>query len=135
MKRVWGGILLALGIVAIIYTFYLGIFLLSFVAGCIFWAGFYLLQARDIAVITSELKEESGVLRLYVSIKNNQKRATAVWFVVNVYCRGASIGSANSNSIMLDGLGTGELVAVLPRPSPETKKEEITWQIAKWYFK
>ena len=135
MKRVWGGILLAIGILAIVYTFYLGIFILSFVAGCIFWLGFYLLQARDIAVITSELKEESGVLRLYVSIKNNQKRATVVWFVVNVYCRGASIGSVNSNSIMLDGLGTGELVAVLPRPSKDTRKEEITWQIVRWNFK
>ena len=135
MKRVWGGILLFIGIIAGIYTLILGVFILSCVAGAIIGAGVALLAARDFVIVKSELKEEDGVFRLYVTVKNNQKRATALWFVANVYQNGASIGVVNSNSIILNGLGTGVLVAVLPRPSKETRKEEIGWQIVRWNFK
>ena len=135
MKRVWGGILLFIGIIAGIYTLILGVFILSCVAGAIIGAGVALLAARDFVIVKSELKEEDGTLRLYVTVKNNQKRATALWFVANVYHNGASIGVVNSNSIILNELGTGMLVAVLPRPSKETRKEEISWQIVKWNFK
>ena len=135
MKRVWGGILLFIGIIAGIYTLILGVFILSCVAGAIIGAGVALLAARDFVIVKSELKEEDGVFRLYVTVKNNQKRATALWFVANVYRNGASIGVVNSNNIILNELGTGELVAVLPRPSMDTRKEEITWQIVRWNFK
>ena len=135
MKRVWGGILLFIGIIAGIYTLILGVFILSCIAGAIIGAGVALLAARDFAIVKSELREEEGVFRLYVTVKNNQKRATALWFVANVYHNGVSIGVVNSNSIILNELGTGELVAVLPRPSKNTMKEEITWQIVKWNFK
>lgn len=135
MKRVWGGILLFIGIIAGIYTLILGVFILSCIAGAIIGAGVALLATRDFAIVKSELREEEGVFRLYVTVKNNQKRATALWFVANVYHNGVSIGVVNSNSIILNELGTGELVAVLPRPSKNTMKEEITWQIVKWNFK
>ena len=135
MKRVLGGILLFIGIIAGIYTLILGVFILSCVAGAIIGAGVALLAARDFALVKSELREEDGVFRLYVTVKNNQKRATALWFVANIYHNGVSIGVVNSNSIILNELGTGTMVAVLPRPSKETRKEEITWQIAKWNFK
>lgn len=135
MKRAWGGILLFIGIIAGIYTLILGVFILSCIAGAIIGAGVALLAARDFAIVKSELREEDGVFRLYVTVKNNQKRSTALWFVANVYHNGVSIGVVNSNSIILNELGTGELVAVLPRPSKDTRKEEITWQIVRWNFK
>ena len=135
MKRVWGGILLFIGIIAGIYTLILGVFILSCVAGAIIGAGVALLAARDFVIVKSELKEEEGVFRLYVTVKNNQKRATALWFVANVYHNGASIGVVNSTSIILNELGTGVLVAVLPRPSKDARKEEIGWQIVRWNFK
>ena len=134
MKRVIGGILLFFGIIAGIYTLYLGVFALSCVAGVMIGVGVVLLGSRDITVVKSEVKEEDGVFRLHVTVKNNQKRATGVAFVANIYYRGASIGVVNSNSLLLDELGTGELVAVLPRPSKETRKEEITWSIVKWNY-
>ena len=135
MKKVGGVILVFLGILAVIYTTILGNLLLSCVAGLILGPGIALLMMRDISVVRSEVREEDGVLRLCVTVKNNQKRATAVWFVANVFHHGMSIGVVNSNNILLTELGTGELTAVLPRPSAETKKEEITWQIVKWNFK
>ena len=135
MKRVWGGILVFIGVIAVIYTLILGVFILSVIAGAILGAGIALLGARDFIIVKSELREEDGVFRLYVTVKNNQKRATALWFVTNVYHNGMSIGVVNSNSIILNELGTGELVAVLPRPSKNTMKEEITWQIVRWNFK
>ena len=135
MKRVWGGILVFIGVIAVIYTLFLGVFILSVVAGAILGAGIALLGARDFAIMKSELREEEGVFRLYVTVKNNQKRSTALWFVANVYHNGVSIGVVNSNSIVLNELGTGELVAVLPRPTKDTRKEEITWQIVRWTFK
>ena len=135
MKRVWGGILVFIGVIAVIYTLFLGVFILSVVAGAILGAGIALLGARDFAIMKSELREEEGVFRLYVTVKNNQKRSTALWFVANVYHNGVSIGVVNSNSIVLNELGTGELVAVLPRPTKDTRKEEITWQIVRWNFK
>ena len=124
-----------IGVIAVIYTLILGVFILSVVTGAILGAGIALLGARDFAIVKSELREEEGVFRLYVTVKNNQKRSTALWFVANVYHNGVSIGVVNSNSIILNELGMGELVAVLPRPSKDTRKEEITWQIAKWNFK
>ena len=135
MKRVWGGILVFIGVIAVVYTMILGVFILSVVAGAILGAGIALLGARDFAIVKSELREEEGVFRLYVTVKNNQKRSTALWFVANVYHNGVSIGVVNSNSIILNELGTGELVAVLPRPTKDTRKEEITWQIVRWNFK
>lgn len=135
MKRVWGGILLFIGIVATVYTLFLGVFILSCAAGVPLGAGIALLAARDFAVVKSELKEEDGVFRLCVTVKNNQKRATALWFIANIFYNGVSIGVVNSNSIILNGSGAGELMAILPRPSKETKKEEITWQIVKWNYK
>ena len=135
MKRTWGVILVVTGVIAVIYTLLVGVFVLELAAGAILGMGIALLGARDFAIVKSELREEDGVFRLYVTVKNNQKRSTALCFVANVYHNGVSIGVVNSNSIILNGLGTGELVAVLPRPSKDTKKEEITWQIVRWNFK
>ena len=135
MKRTWGVVLVVIGVIAAIYTLMMGVFILELVAGAILGAGVALLAARDFAIVKSELREEEGVFRLYVTVKNNQKRSTALWFVANVYHNGVSIGVVNSNSIILNELGTGELVAVLPRPSKDTRKEEITWQIVRWNFK
>ena len=135
MKRTWGVVLVVIGAIAAVYTFFVGVFVLELVAGAILGAGVALLWARDFAIVKSELREEEGVFRLHVTVKNNQKRATALWFVANVYHNGVSIGVVNSNSIILNELGTGELVAVLPRPSKDTRKEEITWQIVRWNFK
>ena len=135
MKRTWGVVLVVIGVIAAIYTLLVGVFILELVAGAILGAGIALLGARDFAIVKSELREEEGVFRLYVTVKNNQKRSTALWFVANVYHNGVSIGVVNSNSIILNELGTGTMVAVLPRPSKETRKEEFTWQIVKWNFK
>ena len=135
MKRKWGVILVVIGVIAAIYTLMIGVFILELVAGAILGAGIALLGARDFAIVKSELREEEGVFRLYVTVKNNQKRSTALWFVANVYHNGVSIGVVNSNSIILNEQGTGELVAVLPRPTKDTRKEEITWQIVRWNFK
>ena len=135
MKRTWGVVLVVIGVIAAIYTLMVGVFILELVAGAILGAGIALLGARDFAIVKSELREEEGVFRLDVTVKNNQKRSTALWFVANVYRNGASIGVVNSNNIILNELGTGMLVAVLPRPSKETRKEEIGWQIVKWNFK
>ena len=135
MKRTWGVVLVVIGVIAAIYTLMIGVFILELVAGAILGAGIALLGARDFAIVKSELREEEGVFRLYVTVKNNQKRSTALWFVANVYHNGVSIGVVNSNSIILNELGTGELVAVLPRPTKDTRKEEITWQIVRWNFK
>ena len=135
MKRTWGVVLVVIGVIAAIYTLLVGVFILELVAGAILGAGIALLGARDFAIVKSELREEEGVFRLHVTVKNNQKRSTALWFVANVYHNGVSIGVVNSNSIILNELGTGELVAVLPRPSKDTRKEEITWQIVRWNFK
>ena len=135
MKRTWGGILLTIGIVATIYTTMIGVFLLSIVSGIILGAGIALLSARDFVIEKNEVREEEGVFRLYITVQNNQKRATRLSFVANVFHNGVSVGVVTSNSILLNGLGTGSLMAVLPRPNMEMKKEEITWEIVKWYFK
>ena len=135
MKKVFGVIISILGVFAVIYTAELGNLLLSVVAGLILGAGLLLILKRDIELVKSELREEEGVFRLYVTVKNKQKRETVVWFVATVYHNGVSIGVVNSNSIILNEVGTGELVAVLPRPSKDTRKQDITWQIIRWNFK
>ena len=135
MKKVFGWILTVLGVIAIIYTAGIGNLILSAVAGLILGAGLAMILKREIEVVKSEVKEEEGVLRLYVTVRNKQGRATALWFVANVFHHGASIGVVTSNNIMLNGHGTGVLSAVLPRPSADTAKEEITWQIVRWNYK
>ena len=97
--------------------------------------GVTLATTRDFAIIKSSLQQENGVFRLHVTVKNNQKRATVIWFVANIYYSGASVGLVNSSSLMLDSFGTGELVAMLQLPIQDAKAENISWKIVKWNFK
>ena len=119
-----------------IYLWIIGVNWIAVFFAAITGAGFALAAARDFTVIKSELTQESnGTFHLRVTVKNNQKRATMIWFVASIYYNGASVGLVNSSSLMLDSFGTGELVGVLQLPMQDARIENISWKIVKWNFK
>ena len=135
MKRKIGIALIVVFGILTIYLWIIGIVWIACFFAAITGAGFTLAAMRDFTIISSELKEENGVSRLHVTVKNNQKRPTVIWFVANIYYNGASVGLVNSSSLMLDSFGTGELVATLQLPIQNAKAENISWKIVKWNFK
>ena len=135
MKKALGIVLAIIGIVGIAYFSILGMVYFSIIFGLIMGVGLWLVQMRDFAILQSELKEENGTFRLHVTVKNKQKRATLIWFVANIYYRGASVGLANSTNLVLDSYGTGELVALVQLPMADARLEDISWKIVRWNFK
>ena len=135
MKKAMGIVLAVIGIVGIAYFSILGMVYFSIIFGLIMGVGLWLVRMRDFAILQSELKEENGMFRLHVTVKNKQKRATLIWFVANIYYRGASVGLANSTNLVLDSYGTGELVALVQLPMADARLEDISWKIVRWNFK
>ena len=136
MKRTWGVILVVIGGIAVVLCLFLGVFILSFIAGGILGVGIVLMRAPDIGVLKSEIKAaEGGGFRFCVSVKNNQSRPVSVWFVANVYYAGASIGVVNSNTVVLSEQGLGELSAILPLPTPDAKLESYGATVIQWNIK
>ena len=134
MKRALGITVAVIFGALMIYVDIIGIYWVGAIFGFFMGAGIVLAAQREIVVQQAELKEENGTFRLHVTVKNKQKRATLIWFVANVYYRGASVGLANSTNLVLDSYGTGELVALVQLPMADARLEDISWKIVKWNF-
>ena len=135
MKRALGITVAVIFGALMIYVNIIGVYWIGAIFGFFMGAGIVLAAQREIVVQQAELQEENGVFRLHVTVRNKQKRPTAIWFVANVYYRGTSVGVANSGNIVLDGLGTGELVAVLSLPVADARIDEVGWKIIKWNYR
>lgn len=135
MKRTIGIIMIVLFGLPMVYFNIIGVYWVGVIFGFFVGAGIVLAAQREFTIISSELKEENGMFRLHVTVKNKQKRATLIWFVANIYYRGASVGLANSTNLVLDSYGTGELVALVQLPIEDARLEDISWKIVRWNFK
>ena len=135
MKRALGITVAVIFGALMIYVNIIGVYWVGAILGFFVGVGIVLAAQREFAIISSELKEENGTFRLHVTVKNKQKRATLIWFVANIYYRGASVGLANSTNLVLDSYGTGELVALVQLPMADARLEDISWKIVKWNFK